>query len=131
MDFINIIYLIHSMHFRVNLKMKKPTLFYCFKWIVFIELNFTIASLLIRKTWDDWFAGIMGKWRILINGGILVMGGWYPFTDHVLVSLVSRFRLELMYISLIKSISSNLTNPWLSAAYDAAIIHRNHFFRFY
>ena len=75
MDFINIIYLIPSMHFRVNLKMKKPTLFYCFKWIVFIELNFTISSLLIRKTWDDRFVGTMGKWKILINGRILVMWG--------------------------------------------------------
>ena len=28
-----------------------------FSWIVFIELNFTVAFLLIRKTWDDQFAG--------------------------------------------------------------------------
>ena len=39
------------MYFRVNLKMKKPTLCCCFTWIVFIELNFTVAFLLIRKTW--------------------------------------------------------------------------------
>ena len=45
------------MCFRVNLKMKKPTLRCCFTWIVFIELNFTVAFLLIRKTWDDQFAG--------------------------------------------------------------------------
>ena len=25
--------------------------------IVFIELNFTAAFLLIRQTWNDWFAG--------------------------------------------------------------------------
>ena len=45
------------MYFRVNLKMKKPTLCCCFTWIVFIELNFTVAFLLIRKTWDDQFVG--------------------------------------------------------------------------
>ena len=28
---------------------KKPTLCCCFTWIVFIELNFTVAFLLIRK----------------------------------------------------------------------------------
>ena len=43
------------MYFRVNLKMKKPTLCCCFTWIVFIELNFTVAFLLIRKTWNDGF----------------------------------------------------------------------------
>ena len=46
------------MYFRVNLKMKKPTLLCCcFTWIAFIELNFTVAFLLIRKTWDSWFVG--------------------------------------------------------------------------
>ena len=39
------------MHFRVNLKMKKQTCC-CFTWIVFIKLNFTVAFLLIKKTWD-------------------------------------------------------------------------------
>ena len=34
---------------RVNLKIKKPTLCCCFTWIVFIELTFTVAFLLIRK----------------------------------------------------------------------------------
>ena len=42
------------MHFRVNLKMKKQTCC-CFTWIVFIKLNFTVASLLIKKTWDGRF----------------------------------------------------------------------------
>ena len=55
------------MYFRVNLKMKKPTLSCCFTWIVFIELNFTVAFLLIRKTWDDQFAGKVGGWGILRN----------------------------------------------------------------
>ena len=55
------------MYFRVNLKMKKPTICCCFTLIVFIEL---------RKSWDDRFAGKMeGGWEILRNWGILVMGG--------------------------------------------------------
>ena len=63
------------MYFRLNLKMRKPTLRCCFTWIVFIELNFTVAFLLIRKTWVDGFASEVGGWRILRNGGgILVMG---------------------------------------------------------
>ena len=45
------------MCFEVNLKMKKPTLSCCFKWILFIELDFKVAFLLINNTWDDWFAG--------------------------------------------------------------------------
>ena len=32
------------------LKMKKTTLCCCFTWIVFIELNFTVAFLLITKS---------------------------------------------------------------------------------
>ena len=64
------------MYFRVNLKMKKATLC-CFTWIVFIEIHFTVAFLLIRKTWDDRFAGKVGGWGILRNGGgmILKSGG--------------------------------------------------------
>ena len=53
-------FLIPSMYFRVNLKTKKPTLCYCFKWIVFIELNFTVGFLLTRKTLDARFAGKVG-----------------------------------------------------------------------
>ena len=52
------------MDFRVNLKMKKPTSCCCFTRIVFIELSFTVLFPLIRKTWDDQFAGKVG-------GGIL------------------------------------------------------------
>ena len=64
------------MYFGVNLKMKKPTLCY-FTCIVFIELNFIVAFLLIRKTWNDGLASELGGWRILRNGGrgILVMEG--------------------------------------------------------
>ena len=43
-------------------------------------------------------------------------------------SAVSGFRLELMYISLVISIRSNLTHLHACAA---AIVHRNHFFRLY
>ena len=44
------------MYFRVNLKMKKPMLCCRFMWIAFIVLNFTVAFLLTRKTWNDQFA---------------------------------------------------------------------------
>ena len=49
------------MYFRLNLKIKKPTLCCCFTWIVFIELNSTVALLLIRENWDDAFAGKVGR----------------------------------------------------------------------
>ena len=51
--------------------MKKPTLCCCFTWIVLTELNFTVAFLLKRKTWDDWLAGKVGGggWGDLRNGG--------------------------------------------------------------
>ena len=93
-----------SMYFRVNLKMKKSTLCCCFTWIVFIELNFTVAFLLIKKTWNDRFAGEMGGGGILRNGGgILVMGGWfwnggwYPFTDYEAI-LDNCFSLNPVYL---------------------------------
>ena len=47
--------------------MEKPTLF-CFALIAFIELNVTVAFLLIRKAWDDqftdksWGMGNFKKW---------------------------------------------------------------------
>ena len=48
----------------------------CFTWIVFIEINFTVAFLLMRKTCDYQFASKVGGWGILRNGGgILVTGG--------------------------------------------------------
>ena len=64
---------------------------------VFIELNFTVAFLLLRKTWNDRFVGKVRGWGILRNGGgagggggIPVMGddfetggGWYTFTNYV------------------------------------------------
>ena len=62
------------MHFKVNLKMKKPTCC-CFTWTVFIELNFTDAYMLIRKTWDDRFAVKVGDRGFQELEGILVSGG--------------------------------------------------------
>ena len=38
-----------GMYFRMNLKMKKPTLFCCFTWMAFIELNCTVPFMLIKK----------------------------------------------------------------------------------
>ena len=71
-------FIIRSIYFRVNLKMKTPTLccFTCF-FISFVlhVLYFTVAFLLIRKTWHDQFAGKVGRWGILRNWWILVMGG--------------------------------------------------------
>ena len=64
-----------NIYFRVNLKMKKPTLCCCFTWIVFIELNFTVAFLLIKKTLDGGFAGKVRGWGILRNGGDPRNGG--------------------------------------------------------
>ena len=78
------------MYFRVNLKMKKPTFCSCLIWIVLIELSFTIAFQLIRKTWDEWFVGKVGgegggMWDFKKGGGWFwnEEGGWYPLTDYV------------------------------------------------
>ena len=81
------------MYFRANLKMKKPMLCTGFAWIAFIELNFTVACLLIRKTWKDRFTGKVGGWRILGNGGILVMGGDFEMVG----GLINLYRLCNLY----------------------------------
>ena len=57
------------MYFKVNLKMKRPVFCCCFTWITFIEFNFTGVFLLIRKTWDDRFAGKVWG-RGILNGGV-------------------------------------------------------------
>ena len=54
--------------------MKKSTLCCYFTKIIFIELSFTVAFLLIRKIWDEQFDGKVGGRRILRNGRILVIG---------------------------------------------------------
>ena len=57
------------MYLRVNLKMKKPTLCCCFIWIAFIELNFTVAFLLISQTWDGRFVSNIACNTNLSAGG--------------------------------------------------------------
>ena len=72
MYFVNII--ITQLLLQSELENEKGNLCCCFTWIVLTELNFTVAFLLIRKTWDDKFAGKVWGWWILRNGEILVMG---------------------------------------------------------
>ena len=55
------------MNFGVNLKMKKPTLCCCFTWIVFIELNYTVGFLLIKKTWEERLLGKVGEGMLDFN----------------------------------------------------------------
>ena len=49
----------------------------------------------------------------------------------LLVSFVSEFRLELMYIPHLKYQVKPHSSRWFSAACAAAIAHRNHFFRWH
>ena len=51
----------------------------------------------------------------------------------LLVNFVSGFRLELVYVYITHHKYQVQPHPssWLSAACAAAIVHRNHFFRFY
>ena len=58
--------------------------------------------------------------RISLNSVLLLL----------LMNFVSAFKLELMYVYLIVSIRWN-SSPWFSAAWVAAIAHRNHSFRLY
>ena len=51
------------MYFRVNLKMKKPTICCCFTWIVFIEHNFTVAFLLIKKYGNNHAKTSVSSWQ--------------------------------------------------------------------
>ena len=89
------------MYLRVNLKMKNPTLCCCFTWIVFIESDFAVAFLSIRKAWDDQFAGKMGGWGILKNGGILIMGSNFEMGGGVGTPLWTVFlyaKLRAIYL---------------------------------
>ena len=52
-------------HVLYHERQNEKALCCCFTWIIFIELNFTVAFLVIRKTWEDRFASKMGGWRIL------------------------------------------------------------------
>ena len=96
------------MYFRVNMNIKKPMLCCCFTWIVFIELNITVAFLLIRKTWEYGFSGNVGVWGTLRNGRrmILKWGGGevdtplrtmqFELISHIIVlrGFVSMFKKE-------------------------------------
>ena len=73
--------------------MKKPTICCCFTWIVFIELNFTVVFLFIRKTWDDGFAGEVGGWGILRNGE---GGGGDPSNGWMILKWVVDTPLQTM-----------------------------------
>ena len=57
------------MCFKVNLRMKKPTLSFCFKWILFIELDFTVAKKESLKN------------NIQRGNGLKVEGGLGQFAD--------------------------------------------------
>ena len=60
--------------------------------------------------------------RVSLNSVLLLL----------LVSFVSGFRLELIYISLTENIRSSFpSSPWFSAACVATIVYRNHFFHLY
>ena len=50
-------FIIRSMYFKRNFKMKKPKLRCCLTWVIFIELIFTVPCLLKSKIWNDRFAG--------------------------------------------------------------------------
>ena len=66
------------MYFRVNLKMKMPPSCCYSIWIASIELNFTVAFLLIRKTWDGSFVGNSvhpSPFLPGVRGGLLGNGG--------------------------------------------------------
>ena len=69
-----------------------------------------------RAEWD----GLRDHWRISLNSVLLLL----------LLNFVSEFKLELMYISLIRSNFTHLHGFQLAAC-AAAIVQRNHFFRLY
>ena len=66
--------------------MKRPTCWVT--CIVFIELNFAVAFLLIRKTWDGRFFVKVGGRKILRNGKGWRGGG--GFTGYELETLLPK-----------------------------------------
>ena len=84
-----------------ELENEKANITLVFTWIVFIELNFTVAFLLIRKTWDGRLVGSVGGWGDPSNGvDHFEMGDLIPF--YGLFSqgfkLVYRLRLGLSHL---------------------------------
>ena len=94
-----------SIYFPINLKQDAP--FHHMPILMLIGM----VSVII---WE------MFHGRISLNAMLLLL----------LVNFLSEFRLELMYISLIISIKSNLTHLH-GFACAAVIVHRNHFFWLY
>ena len=79
------------MYIRVNLNMKKPTLC-CFTCIALIELNFTVAFLLIKKILDGWFVGntVCTPSPFLLRGG----GCWASYQIYKKRGLIESEFLE-------------------------------------
>ena len=79
--------------------------------IVFAELNFAVAFLLIRKTWDDVFAGKGGEGGILRNGGgdPSNEGGW--FWNWVLILLYGLCGMCILDFS--KVLLSEIHYDWI------------------
>ena len=61
-----------------------------FTWIVFIELNFTVAFMLIRKTWDGEGMACFQKWGDPSNGEIILKQGGGEGADTPLRTLSKR-----------------------------------------
>ena len=85
------------MYFRVNLKMKMPTCCYSI-WIASIELNFTVAFLLIRKTWDGSFVGNSvhpSPFLPGVRGGLLGDGGMTFFNGYFSFYIKNKLKSEI------------------------------------
>ena len=83
------------MYFRVNSITKKLTLCCWFTWIVFIELNFTVAFLSIRKTGMTdlsvmWRIQDFKKWGILVIGVMIL-----NFMNNMTYSMAHTYLLLL------------------------------------
>ena len=74
-----------------------------FAWIAFIELNFTVTFLLIRKIWDDQFASKLGKgigsFQKWGGGGVLVDAPLRTmFNIYVHASFMGEFYIFFLYL---------------------------------
>ena len=70
--------------------------------IAFIEFNFTfhlVAFLVIRKTWDDQFAGKVMGWEFIKKWGGMILKlrvreGVIPLTDYETFNIVTNHLFE-------------------------------------
>ena len=76
----------------INVKMKKPSLCYCFTWIIFIELNFTVVFLVIRKTWEDQFDIHIWTMNSQYNQKPLYVAIFYFFIKTIPKILLAKFK---------------------------------------